>query len=85
MKLYVYKLEKILYEGEIDRVTLPGSDGELTVLPQHAAFITTLKAGRVTAHRKNEKAQTWEIDHGFATIDPQSVILLVQGMGAPAD
>ncbi len=77
MKLYVYELEKVLYEGEIDRVTLPGSDGELTVLPQHASFIATLKSGKITAHRKTEKVQSWEIERGFAMINHQSVTATV--------
>ncbi len=35
--------ERILYSGAVDAVQLPGSEGEMTVLPGHAPVLTTLK------------------------------------------
>ena len=37
--------ERTLYSGEVESVQLPGSEGEMTVLPGHAPVITTLRVG----------------------------------------
>jgi F-type H+-transporting ATPase subunit epsilon len=41
----VVTAERELYNGEADMVIAPGSEGELGILPQHAALLTTLKPG----------------------------------------
>src|SRR5437764_2623210 len=37
--------ERELYNGEADEVNAPGSEGQLGILPRHAALLTMLKAG----------------------------------------
>jgi len=39
--------ERELYNGEADMVIAPGSEGQLGILPRHAALLTTLKAGEL--------------------------------------
>ena len=43
--------EKLLFSGEVASVTAPGTEGEFTVLKDHAAFLTTLRPGRVAIGR----------------------------------
>lgn len=47
MILRVISTEKILFDGAVDRVTLPGSCGPFTVLENHAPLISTLLRGEV--------------------------------------
>ena len=35
--------ERTVYENEIDQVTLPTQEGEITVLPEHIPLIAVLK------------------------------------------
>ena len=40
--------EQLVYSQEgVDEVVAPGADGEFAILPQHAAFITTLAPGEI--------------------------------------
>ena len=40
--------ERVVYSQEgVEEVVAPGTEGEFAVLPQHAAFITTLVPGEL--------------------------------------
>lgn len=47
MKLEIISSEKVLFKGNVQSVTLPGSLGTFTVLEQHAPLISTLTHGVV--------------------------------------
>ena len=47
MTLRIISTEDIVFQGEVKAVTLPGALGSFTVLPRHAALISTLTAGVV--------------------------------------
>ena len=68
MKLEILTPEKMLFNGDVDSVTLPGASGAFTVLPNHAPLISSLhQNGKVTyvcgAHR-----QTLTIGGGFVEV-----------------
>ena len=41
--------EKVVYEAEVDQVTLPTADGEITILPNHIPLISLLRPGELIA------------------------------------
>ena len=45
MKIVIAKVDEVLFEGEAYSITVPGADGEMTVLGHHMPLITTLKPG----------------------------------------
>ena len=55
---------------EVESVTLPGSDGVLTVLAHHTHIITSLDRGEVRIAKKdaegNAKVTSVRIEHGVA-------------------
>ncbi len=77
MKLFVYKLDQILYEGEAEMVVLPSETGELSILPNHAPITTSLKKGNVKIKNKNDVKEL-NIENGFAQINQKQIILLVK-------
>ena len=44
MKLTIVSPERILFQGDAESVTVPGTKGEFEVLNQHAPIISSLKA-----------------------------------------
>lgn len=56
MHLEIIKPEKNIYKGEVTSVTLPGLDGRLGILNNHAPLITTLKEGVIVV-KTNEGAE----------------------------
>jgi F-type H+-transporting ATPase subunit epsilon len=44
-----------VYSKQVDMVTLPGQEGEMGILPQHAPLIALLGDGEVVARRGNQE------------------------------
>jgi F-type H+-transporting ATPase subunit epsilon len=78
MKLYIYKLGETLYEGEATSITLPASDGQLTILPHHIPLVTHLKAGTISIKNGSTEGQNFTISGGFAEVKAEKTILLVE-------
>ncbi len=49
IKLKIITPEKLILEEVVDQVTLPGTEGELTILPEHIPLITGLASGDIVA------------------------------------
>ncbi len=47
MKLNIITPERIVYSDDIDQITIPTMDGEITVLPHHVPLVGILKAGEL--------------------------------------
>ena len=58
-------------------VQIPGTDGDLTAMPRHAPFLTTLRPGVV---RVNAEGQTTEyvVTGGFAEVTPEATTILAE-------
>ena len=78
MRVAVYSLEKILYEGEASAVNAKTMVGEITVLDRHRPLISMLMAGplRVT----DTGGDKWfDVKGGFLEVEPgNSVRLLIE-------
>ena len=48
LKLTISKVDAPVFDGEVLLVTVPGSEGEMTILADHEALITVLKAGKLS-------------------------------------
>ncbi len=44
-ELSIITVNEVLFHGEVVSLTIPGSEGELTVLAHHVQLITPLKEG----------------------------------------
>jgi len=67
---------KIVLEEEVNSVTAPSADGEITVLPRHTNLFTLLNEG-VVMIRKNGKENYLAIGGGFLETDGTEINLLV--------
>ncbi|GJE56597.1 MULTISPECIES: F0F1 ATP synthase subunit epsilon [Methylobacterium] len=70
--------ERTLYSGEVEAVQIPGTEGEMTVLPGHAPVLTTLKVGVITVTEKAGSGKRIYVQGGFADIGPNSVTVLAE-------
>jgi F-type H+-transporting ATPase subunit epsilon len=69
--------EKIVYSAEgVDEVVAPGAEGEFAVLPQHAAFITTLAPGEMRIIRSGADEEIMAITGGFFEVRNDRVVVL---------
>jgi len=67
--------EKKVFSDSVDNVYLPGTDGEIGVLPLHAGLVTALKPGELR-YLYNGQVVTMAIGSGFAEITQEKVVVL---------
>lgn len=76
MTLKIISAEKILFEGEATSVTLPGAMGQFTVLPHHAALVSTLVAGTIR-YRFDDGDHEVEVAGGIVDVDHDVISVCV--------
>lgn len=54
MKLNIITPEKIVFSDDVDQVTIPTMDGEITVLSHHIPLVGLLKAGELIIKKGDE-------------------------------
>lgn len=65
----------LLTEEGVDEVIAPGVEGELAVLPRHAAFMTMLKPGELILKKGNDEIP-FAVTGGFFEVLNDRVIVL---------
>ena len=68
--------EKILFEGEVESVQLPGEKGRFEVLKQHAPIISSLVEGRVICKGKTNFEV--EVKSGFVEVAQNLVSVCIE-------
>lgn len=77
MTLKIISAETILYSGEVQSVTLPGSMGEFTVLHNHASLLATLSAGTIRYADASGAELANDITGGIVDVDSNVVSVCV--------
>jgi F-type H+-transporting ATPase subunit epsilon len=77
MNLEIISPEKIIYNGKVDSVTLPGAIGLFTVLDRHAPIISVLKKGTLS-YKIGDNEKTMEINSGFAEVRQNVVSVCIE-------
>lgn len=67
--------DRMVFEGDADIVVLPGTDGEMGILPHHSPLLTTLKFGVVKV-RSKEHEEIFTVAGGVAEVQPDVVTIL---------
>ncbi len=67
--------ESVLFSGDVDQVDLPGAEGDMGILPQHAPLVTTLRPGIVTIYRGGTR-EPMVVTGGFAEVGPSGLTIL---------
>ena len=73
--LRIATLERVVFDEDIESVSLRGSEGDLTILPGHTPLITAMKAGEITARHKGEDFYMFS-SGGVAEIQPHRALIL---------
>lgn len=90
LHLQILSPEKRLFDGQVSKVTFPGTKGLFTVLPRHAALISSLDKGVINfsevrnpqkPHKGVEHIQP--ILHGFVEVNNNEVVVCVEVESKP--
>lgn len=70
--------ERLLVSQDIESVVIPGTEGEMTVMANHAPVMATVKPGVVTVKPVSGPEQKFVVFGGFADILPDVCTLLAE-------
>jgi len=77
IKFELVSPERKLASADAQSVTVPGMTGDLTAMPNHAPFLTTLRPGFVVV-RSGAGESSYFVTGGFAEISPDTVSVLAE-------
>ena len=72
----IAKVDGPLFDGEAMSVTVPGVEGEMTILPEHTALISPLRKGVITVH-KDDGEEFFEIQEGTLEVSGNRATILM--------
>lgn len=67
--------DRLVWEGDADVVVLPGTDGEMGILPHHAPLLSTLRFGVIKV-RSHGREEIFTVSGGVAEVQPEIVTVL---------
>jgi len=70
--------EKLLMSDPVEQVTVPGADGQFTVLKGHAPFLSTLKPGVLDITAADGSSQRIYVRGGFADVNASGLTVLAE-------
>lgn len=82
--LEIHTIEKTIVQEEVDSVTVPTSDQELTILVGHTPLVSSLGDGTLSYHNQ-EGDQFLFISGGFMEVQNQRVIILADLIQRPEE
>jgi F-type H+-transporting ATPase subunit epsilon len=83
-QLEIVTPEKKVVETRAEAVQIPGKNGYLGILPDHAPLITELSVGEIT-YRENSREQRLAVAWGFAEVLPDKVTILAETVERPSE
>jgi F-type H+-transporting ATPase subunit epsilon len=75
LRLEIVTPEAKAYSEDVEMVVVPGSEGELGILPQHVPLLTSIKPGELRV-LKDGKETYLAVGEGFVEITQDRVIVL---------
>lgn len=69
--------EKRVFEGQVDEVTVPGTEGQFGVLKGHTAFLSSVGIGELSFTQEGKKT-FFAVNTGYAEVASGRVTILVE-------
>ena len=69
---------KLLFSGDVEMVNLPGTEGDMGILPGHAPVLSTLRPGVVVVNRTGGAVEKIFVRGGFAEVNPTGLTVLAE-------
>jgi F-type H+-transporting ATPase subunit epsilon len=77
LKLRIIAPDRLVFEGEVESVTLPGTVGSFTVLNNHAPIITSLEKGKIVYKDANNSNEV-VVKSGFAEVKDNILSICIE-------
>ena len=77
MLVHIAKTNGVLYSEEADSLTAPAIEGQVTILPHHAALATILVKGRLIVKKEGKEVFEHDVEKGILEVTPESATVLL--------
>ena len=84
LKLEIVTPESKIYSEDVEMVTLPGSEGEAGIYPNHVPLLTQVQAGEIVVSRDGNE-EIVAIGEGFAEVTGEHVAILTDNAANSGD
>ena len=69
--------ERELFSGSVDQVDVPGTEGDLGILPNHSPLMAAIRTGVITVTDGGATSQYF-VAGGFADVTPDGLTILAE-------
>jgi len=76
MQLTITRIDGPVFNGMAYSVTVPGNEGEMTVLPHHEPTVSPLQSGTITVSSQKGE-ETFNLDEGLLEVSNNTVSILI--------
>ena len=77
LQLSIVTPQKLIVADDADQVNIPGAEGDLGILYDHAPILTAMRAGTLS-YQKGEETTTMVVSGGFAEVTENRVTILAE-------
>lgn len=78
MSLDIVTPLRLVFSGEVVKLSAPGTEGSFSILNRHADFVTSLQIGEIRLVTKDGQTQKFAISGGFVEVKNNKIILLAE-------
>jgi len=78
MKIEILTPDQTIFTGEAALVQLPGIDGSLEILKNHAPLISALGKGTIKVQDEQKQNQFFEINGGVVEVLKNKILILAE-------
>ena len=69
---------KLLFSGDVAAVNIPGTEGDMTIMPMHAPVLSTLRPGIVIVTKDGGTTEKIFVRGGFAEVNAKGLTILAE-------
>ena len=77
LNLTISRVDMPVFDGEAQSVTVPGAAGDMTILAEHTAIISPLKAGTILIKLNDGQEESVSIDSGILEMSNNHATILI--------
>lgn len=77
LQLTIARVDAPVFSGAVTSVTVPGSEGEMTLLADHTPLMTALRIGTITVRKADGETETFPVTSGTLEVSQNQVTILL--------
>ncbi len=77
LNLTIARVDAPVFAGEVVSVTVPGSEGEMTLLADHSPLMSALRPGNITVRKADGSTEVFVAESGTLEVSQNQVTILL--------